>query len=88
MNRDSEEMGDFGLEETVLLDRGKLSRILGMEIPPIGLDSEASFERLMRALDHRRDRRRRWRLLIACSLGLATVIFGLVAMLRLLARRR
>jgi hypothetical protein len=52
-------------EDTVLVDRDKLRRILGMEIPPIGLDSEASFERLLRALDRRRDRQRRWRKLRA-----------------------
>jgi hypothetical protein len=85
MYRNSEEMENFG-SDAVRLDRGKLSRILGMEIPPIGLDSEASFERLMRALDNRRDHQRRWRLLIACSLGAATVIVGLIAMLRLLDR--
>jgi len=50
----------------VLVDRGKLRHILGMEIPAIGLDSEASFERLVRALDRRRERRRR-QLLLACS---------------------
>jgi hypothetical protein len=73
-------------EDTVLVDRDKLSRILGMEIPPIGLDSEASFERLLRALDRRRDRQRRWRLLLACSLGAATFVAGLITLLRLLPR--
>jgi hypothetical protein len=85
MNRDAEETGDLGPEDTVL-DRAQLSRILGMEIPTIGFDSEASFERLMRALGKRRYRRARWRLLVACSLGGATVIIGLLAMLRFLAR--
>lgn len=77
-------MEDLESDDTVLVDRGELSRILGMEIPSIGLDSEASFQRLLRALDKRRARQRRWRLLIACSLGAVTVIIGILAMLRLL----
>jgi hypothetical protein len=87
MNRESEEMGDLGsAEDTLLVDRGKLSRILGMEIPAIGLDSEATFERLMRALDNRRARQRRRRMLIACFLGAAIVVGGLITTLRLLSR--
>jgi hypothetical protein len=86
MDRDSEETGDLGSEDTVLADRGKLSRILGMEIPTIGLESEASFQRLTRALDQRRDRQRRWRLLMACSVAAATIVVGLLAILRLLPR--
>ena len=78
MDRDSEDTG--------LGDRGKLGRILGMEIPTIGLESEASFQRLTRALDNRRHRQRRWRLLIACSVGAATLIVGLLTILRLLPR--
>ncbi len=81
MDRDSEEMGDLGSEDMVV-DRAKLSRIIGMEIPSIGVDSKASFKRLMQALDRRRDRQRRWRLLIACSLGAATVVVGLIMLLR------
>ena len=84
MDRESETAGDLGSEDTDLVDRGKLSFLLGMEIPAIGLDSEASFQRLLRALDNRRGRRRRRRLLIACSLGAATVIVGIITMLRLL----
>jgi hypothetical protein len=34
-------------------------------MPAIGLDSEASFERPVRALANRRDRQHRWRLLFA-----------------------
>ena len=88
MTREVEEMGGLRSEDTdtVLVDRVKLSRILGMENPAIGLDSEASFERLMRALDKRRHRQTRWRLLIAGSIGATTVIIGLIAMFRLLAR--
>jgi|HubBroStandDraft_5_1064220.scaffolds.fasta_scaffold317882_2 hypothetical protein len=86
MDRGSVEIWDLGAEETVLVDRDKLSRILGMEIPAIGLDSEASFERLVRALAHRRERRRRWRLLLAYSLGAATFIAGLITMFSLLPR--
>jgi hypothetical protein len=86
MDRGSVERRDLGAEETVLVDRDKLSRILGMEIPAIGLDSEASFERLRRALANRRDRQHRWRLLLACALGAATFIAGLVTMVRLLPR--
>jgi hypothetical protein len=85
MDRDSEEMADLGSEDTVLGDRSELSRILGMEIPARGPDLEASFERLMRAVDDRRIRQRRLRLLIACSFAVATVIVGLIAILRLLA---
>ncbi len=84
MDRDSEEMGELGSEDPVFVDRIKLSLILGMEIPEIGLDSDASFERLMRALDNRRDRQRRRRLRLAYFLGAATVIIALIAMLRLL----
>ena len=86
MDQDSKEMGELDFEDLELVDREKVSRILGMEIPAIGFESEASFERLMHALDARRDRERRRRLLLACSLGAATVIIGLVAMLRLLHR--
>ena len=86
MDQDAEVLGDFGPEDTVLMDRGKLTRMLGMEIPAIGLESKASFERLMRALDKRRDRQRRWRLLLACSLGAATVIIGLIMMIGVLSR--
>ena len=86
MNRDLEGMGDLEPEDPVLADRTKLSRILGMENPAIGLDSEASFERLMRALDDRRNRQRRRRVRLACFLGAATLIIGLIAMLRLLPR--
>jgi hypothetical protein len=86
MDRESETLGALGSEDTELVDRGKLSSMLGMEIPAIGLDSEASFQRLLRALDSRRDRQRRWRLLIACSFGAVTVIVGIIAMLRLLPR--
>jgi hypothetical protein len=81
MDGDSEETGDLGSEDMVV-DRTKLSRLIGMEIPSIGVDSEASFKRLMRALDRRRDRQRRWRLLFACFLGAATVIVGLLMLLR------
>ena len=85
MDGDSEETGDLGSDDLELVDRPKISRILGgMEIPAIGLDSKASFQKLMRALDRRRARQRRWRVLIACSLGAATVIGGLLALLRLL----
>jgi hypothetical protein len=84
MDQDLEETGELGSEDPVLADRTKLSRILGMEIPAIGLDSEASFKRLMRALDDRRNRQRRRRVRLACFLGAATVIIALIAMLRLL----
>jgi hypothetical protein len=86
MDPDAEVMGDFGSEDMVLIDRGKLTRLLGMEIPAIGLESEASFEKLMQALAKRRDRQRRWHLLIACLLGAATVIIGLFVMIRFLSR--
>ena len=79
MDEDSE--GELASEERELV-----SRILGMESPANGLDSEASFERLMRAVGARHERRRRRRLLLARSLGAATVIIALVAMLRLLHR--
>ena len=85
MDGDSEERGDLGADDPDLVDRPKISRILdGMEIPAIGLDSKASFQKLMRALDRRRARQHRWRLLIAWSLGAATVIGGLLALLGLL----
>ena len=64
------------------MDRAKLSRIVGMEIPAIGSDSKASFERRVRAMENRRARYRRWRLLLACSLGAMTVIVGLVMLVR------
>jgi hypothetical protein len=86
MDRDLEERGEIGSEDPLLVDRGKLSRILGMEIPAIGLDSEVSFERLMRALDKQRDRQRRRRLLLARSLGAAIVIIGLITLVRILFR--
>ena len=86
MDQELDETGELASDDPEFLDRGKLSRILGMENPAIGLDSEASFERLMRALNDRRDRQRRRRLLLACSLAAATVIFGLMEMLRLLHR--
>jgi|HubBroStandDraft_5_1064220.scaffolds.fasta_scaffold845409_1 hypothetical protein len=86
MDRNLEEMGEPGSDETVLVDRGKLTHILGMEIPAIGLESKAAFKRLMRALDERRHRQRRRRLLLACSLGAAAVIIGLITTLRLLPR--
>jgi hypothetical protein len=86
MDRDLEERGELGAEEQELVDRGKISRILGLEIPAIGLDSKASFERLMRALDARRNRQRRRRLFLAWVLGAAAVIIGLTATVRLLSR--
>jgi hypothetical protein len=86
MDRDLEEMEDLESEDRELVDRSKVSRILGMEIPAIGLDSKASFERLMRALDDRRNRQRRRRLALAWSFGAAAVIIGLMAILRLLHR--
>jgi hypothetical protein len=78
MDQDSEEMGGLSSD-----DRDRLRRILGMEDPAIGLDSEASFEKLMRALNDRRDRQRRRRLFLACAFAAATVIVGLMAMLQL-----
>jgi hypothetical protein len=86
MDRDLEKLGDRGPEEQELVDRGKVSRILGLETPAIGLDSDASFERLMRALEDRRSRQRHRRLFLAWALGAAAVIIGLMAMLRLLHR--
>jgi hypothetical protein len=86
MDQDLDETAELASEDWELVDREKVRRILGMEIPATGFDSEASFERLIRALDARRDRQRRRRLLLACSLGAATVIIALVAMLRLLHR--
>jgi hypothetical protein len=86
MDRDLEEMRDLGSEDRELVDPGKLGRILGIEIPASGLDSKASFERLMRAIDDRRNRRRRRRLFLAWSLGAAAVIIGLIAMLQRLPR--
>jgi hypothetical protein len=85
MDRDLEEMGHLGSEDQELIDRSKVSRILGLEIPATGLDSKAGFERLMRALDDRRNRRRRRRLVLAWSLAAAALI-GLTAMLRLVHR--
>ena len=82
----AEETGDLGSEDRELVDRSKVSRIFDLEIPATGLDSKAGFERLMRALGDRRERQRRRRLLLAYSLGAATVIIGLMAMLRLLHR--
>lgn len=84
MDRDLKERGELGSEEQELVDRGKISRILGLEIPAIGLDSKASFERLMRALDDRRNRQRRRRLFLAWVLGAAAVIVGLMVTFRLL----
>ena len=84
MDRDLEEMGDRGAEERELVGRSKVSRILGLELPAIGIDSDASFERLMRALEDRRNRQRRH--MLTYSLGAAAVIIGLMAMLRLLHR--
>lgn len=81
MDQELEEVGELGSDERKLV-----GRILGMEIPAIGLDSEASFERLMRAVGARHDRQRRRRLLFVRSLGAATIIIALVAMLRLLLR--
>jgi hypothetical protein len=86
MDRDLEEMGDRGAEERELVGRSKVSRILGLELPAIGLDSDASVERLMRALEDRRNRQRRRRHMLTYSLGAAAVIIGLMAMLRLLHR--
>ena len=86
MDRDLEETGDLGSEDRELVDPGKLSRILGVEIPASGLDSKAGFERLMGALADRRARRRRRRLFLAWSLGGAAVIIGLMAMFQLLHR--
>jgi hypothetical protein len=86
MDRDLEERGEIGSEDPQLVDRGKLSRILGMEIPTIGVDSEASFERLMRALDKQRDRQRSRRRLLSGSLGAAIVVIGLITLLRILLR--
>jgi hypothetical protein len=81
MDRDSEEVGELESEDMVVV-RATLSRIIGMEIPAIGVDSEATFKGLKRALDRRRDHQRRRRLLIGCSLGAATVIVGLIMLLR------
>jgi hypothetical protein len=81
VDQEPEEVGELASDERELV-----SRILGMEIPAIGLDSEASFERLMRAVGARHDRRRRRRRLFVRFLGAATVIIALVAMLRLLLR--
>ena len=86
MDRDLEERGEIGSEDPLLADRDKLSRILGMQIPAIGLDSEASFERLMRALDKQRDRQRSRRRLLSGSLGAAIVVIGLITLLRILLR--
>jgi hypothetical protein len=86
MDRDLEEVEDLGSEDRELVDPGKLSRILGIEIPASGLDSKAGFERLMRALNDRRNRRRRRRLFLARSLGAAAVIIGLMALFQLLHR--
>ena len=86
MDQDAEDLGELASEEQELADRAKISRIFRMESQALGLDSEASFERLMRSLDARRDRQRRWRLRLACFLGAATIIIALVAMLRLLHR--
>ncbi len=86
MDRDLEEMGNLGSEDQELIERSKVSRILGLEIPATGLDSKAGFERLMRALDDRRTRRRRLRLVLLWSLSAAALFIGLTAMLRLLHR--
>ena len=85
MDPDPKEMGDLQLEDADLIDRGELSRLIDMEFPLIGLQSKASFEQLMRALDARRVRQHRRRLLLAGSLGAATVIAGVIATLRLLS---
>jgi hypothetical protein len=86
MDRDLEEMGELGSEDRELVDPGRLGRILGVEIPGSSLDSKAGFERLMRALADRRNRRRRGRLFLAWSLGAAAVIIGLMAMFQRLHR--
>jgi hypothetical protein len=86
MDGDLEEIGELGPDDVMLVDRSKLSHIIGMEIPAIGLESKASFERLMRALNRRRERRGRWRRLLVCSLGATALIVGLITMLRLLSR--
>ena len=83
MDQDLEETGELASDEREFVDR---CRVLGMETPAIGLDSKESFEKLMRALGVRRERQRRRRLLLACSVGVATGIVGVMAMLRLLHR--
>src|ERR1700734_3652083 len=83
-NRKLEDMGELASGDRELAE--KVGRIFDLEIPAIGLDSEESFERLMRALTDRHARQRRRRLLLTCSLGAATVIIGLLAMLQLLRR--
>jgi hypothetical protein len=85
MDRDMKETGDLRSEDQELIGRTTVSRVFDMETLAI-LDSKAGFERLMRALDDRRDRQRRRRRLFVYLLGAATVIIGLMGMLRLLQR--
>ena len=84
MDHEMKEVEEHAFEERELVEG--VSRIVGMEIPVIGLDSEASVERLMHALRERPASRRRRRLLLACSLSAATVIIGLLAILQFLHR--
>jgi hypothetical protein len=86
MDRDLEEMRAPGPEDRELVERGKIIRMLAREIPATGLDSGATFERFMRALDARRERQRRRRRLLAYLLGAAAVITGLMVTFRLLHR--
>lgn len=86
MARDLEDTRALGSEDREVVDWSGLGRLLGAETPGTALDSKAGFERLMRALDDRRNRQRRRRRLLAYFLGAAAVIIGLMAMLRLLHR--
>ncbi len=69
-------------EDRELVDRAIIRRILvDFDVPAIGFDADATFERLLRALDDQRGRRRRRWLLLAASIAIAVIVAGVMTLL-------
>jgi hypothetical protein len=86
MDKHSNETGDLEWEGPGTEDRVKPTLVPGVGAPNVDPNSDAPYERLMLAFKRHRDRRRRWRRLIAHSLSAASAVLGFFAMRRLLSR--
>ena len=86
MDKQPNETTSLESEDSGTDDGVKLTLVTGVGTPTVDPNSEAQYERLMRAWRSRRDRRRRLRRLIAYALGAASAVLGFFAMRHFLSR--
>lgn len=86
MDKQPGETSSLESEDSGTDDGVKLTLITGAGPRTVDPNSDAQHDRLMRALESHRERRRRWRRLIAYAPSVASAVLGFFAVRRLLSR--